>query len=116
MLAVQAAAVLVEQKQSTTQAAQATHRIQAHHRATAVAHHLVLQLAVWRRAQAVAVQAQQASTLEALRQQQAAQAHHQALTEAQQPVLAVVVVLIKTRAVPVVLAVVVLVAVAELTQ
>jgi hypothetical protein len=46
MQVVQAAAVLVERKQSTTQAVQATHQAQARRKATAVEHHLVLQLAV----------------------------------------------------------------------
>jgi hypothetical protein len=40
------AAVLAARKQSTMQAVQATHQTQAHRKVTAVAHHLVLQLAV----------------------------------------------------------------------
>jgi hypothetical protein len=113
---VQAAAVLVEQKQSTTQAAQATHRPQAHHKEIAAAHHLGRQLQAKHQAQAAAVQAQPVSTLDLQHRQQAAQEHHQALTETRQAVRAVVVVQTKIQALPVALAVVVQVAVAVLTQ
>jgi hypothetical protein len=84
--------VLVEQKQLTEQAVQATHQAQAHHKVMVVAHHLVLQLRLIKLVVVVAVQVLERATLEVLHHQRVVQEHHQASTEALQPVRAVVVV------------------------